>query len=117
MLDTQLIDSQMLRVITAACVASFVEVPAFSYLCSLQVARKTYSLDSYRLPVAAMAAGFEDFAHHDALADSEACAAIVVHAARRHGVETIEQLAAAAGVRLGYIGARRSDAVESAASK
>jgi DNA polymerase-3 subunit epsilon len=104
-------------VITAACVASFVEVPAFSYLCSLQVARKTYSLDSYRLPVAAMAAGFEDFAHHDALADSEACAAIVVHAARRHDADTIEQLAEAAGVRLGYIGARRSDAVESGASK
>ena len=99
-------------VISAACAASFIDVPSFSYLCSLQVARKTYSLDSYRLPVAAMAAGFEDFAHHDALADSEACAAIVVHAARRHDADTIEQLAEAAGVRLGYIGARRSDVVE-----
>jgi DNA polymerase-3 subunit epsilon len=51
-----------------------------------------------------MAAGFEDFAHHDALADSEACAAIIVHAARRHDVFSIEELAAATGARLGAIG-------------
>ena len=78
-------------VIRAACAATAVECPDFSYVCSLQVARKTYSLDSYRLPVAAMAAGFEDFHHHDALADAEACAAIMVHAARRHGALTVER--------------------------
>ncbi len=87
-------------VISAACRASYVEIPRFRYFCSLQIARKTYTLDSYRLPVAAMAAGFEDFHHHDALADSEACAAIVVHAARRHGADSVEQLARAAGVRI-----------------
>ncbi len=91
-------------VISAACRASLVDIPYFRYLCSLQVARKTYNLDSYRLPVAAMAAGFEDFAHHDALADSEACAAIMVHAARRHGAESIEELAHITGSRLGAIG-------------
>ena len=92
-------------VIAGACAASFVDVPSFSYLCSLQVARKTYNLESYRLPVAAMAAGFEDFAHHNALADSEACAAIIVHAARRHDADSIEQLASIANVRIGAIGA------------
>ncbi len=91
-------------VIAGACQASFIDTPSFSYLCSLQVARRTYSLESYRLPVAAMAAGFEDFAHHNALADSEACAAIVVHAARRHDVESIEALAQSCGVSLGRIG-------------
>ena len=91
-------------VISAACRASLMDIPDFRYLCSLQVARKTYNLDSYRLPVAAMAAGFEDFAHHDALADSEACAAIMVHAARRHGAESIEELAHITGSRLGAIG-------------
>lgn len=91
-------------VIAGACRASFLEVPDFRYLCSLQVARKTYSLDSYRLPVAAMAAGFEDFAHHDALADSEACAAIVVHAAARHGATSIDELASIAGAKIGAIG-------------
>ena len=91
-------------VINAACVASFVPTPNFRYLCSLQVARKTYQLDSYRLPVAAMASGFEDFNHHDALADAEACAAIIVHATARHEVETIEQLATITNSRIGRIG-------------
>ena len=100
-------------VITAACLASSVPVPAYRYLCSLQVARRTYDLDSYRLPVAAMAAGFEDFHHHDALADSQACAAIVVHAARRHGARSIEELAEASGVTVGQLGVRREAQVHS----
>jgi DNA polymerase-3 subunit epsilon len=91
-------------VIRGACAASFVDTPDFSYLCSLQVARKTYHLDSYRLPVAAMAAGFEAFDHHDALADAEACAAIITHAARRHDASTITQLAELVGARIGVIG-------------
>jgi DNA polymerase III subunit epsilon len=92
-------------VISAACVASFVPTPNFRYLCSLQVARKTYHLDSYRLPVAAMAAGFEDFAHHDALADAEACAAIIVHAARRHEALDLPHLSRITSARIGHIGA------------
>lgn len=92
-------------VITAACAASFVECPGFSYLCSLQVARRTYHLDSYRLPVAAMAAGFEDFDHHNALADAEACAAIVVHAAKRHDAADLAHLARITSQRLRTIGA------------
>jgi DNA polymerase-3 subunit epsilon len=91
-------------VIRGACDATMLACPNFDYVCSLQVARKTYHLDSYRLPVAAMAAGFEDFHHHDALADSEACAAIMVHAARRHGVDSIAQLADVVAVRVGHIG-------------
>ncbi len=91
-------------VIAAACRASFIEIPDFRYLCSLQVARKTYSLESYRLPVAASAAGFEDFAHHDALADAEACAAIIVHAARRHDASDLSQLATITSCRIGAIG-------------
>jgi DNA polymerase-3 subunit epsilon len=90
-------------VIKSACAVTDTPNPEFSYLCSLQVARKTYSLDSYKLPVAAMAAGFEDFRHHDALADAEACAAIVVHAGRRHEAEDIHALAAAAGCRIGGV--------------
>jgi DNA polymerase-3 subunit epsilon len=68
------------------------------------VARRTYHLESYRLPVAAMAAGFEGFSHHDALADSEACAAIIVHAAKRHEVDDLEGLAHVTRVRFGAIG-------------
>ena len=96
-------------VIRAACAATFTATPSFSYLCSLQVARKTYHLDSYRLPVAAMAAGFEDFRHHDALADAEACAAIMVHAAKRHEASDIAHLATIAGTRIGAIGPVAAD--------
>jgi DNA polymerase III subunit epsilon len=92
-------------VIRGACAATALECPSFDYVCSLQVARKTYHLDSYRLPVAAMAAGFDEFHHHDALADSEACAAIMVHAAKRHGVDSLSQLAQVLALRIGHIGA------------
>jgi len=91
-------------VINSACAASELTTPSYSYVCSLQVARRTYTLDSYKLPVAAMAAGFEDFRHHDALADSEACAAIIVHAAARHGVDSVFDLAQAAKARIGRLG-------------
>ena len=102
-------------VVAAACAASFVPTPTFDYLCSLQVARKTYHLDSYRLPVAAMAAGFEDFEHHNAAADAQACAAIIVHAAKRHGASDIEALAAATGSRIKRLGAA-TEATEATAT-
>lgn len=92
-------------VLSAAQRASALAVPTLSYVCSLRVARKTYHLESYRLPVAAMAAGFEDFAHHDALADAEACAAIIMHAAKRHDVNELADLARACGTAIGRIGA------------
>lgn len=87
-------------VMKSACAATGLGVPSYSYVCSLQVARKTYELDSYRLPVVAMAAGFEDFPHHDAVADAEACAAIMIHAADRLGAIDLHELADLAGVRV-----------------
>ena len=87
-------------VVRAACAAAEVRTPPLDYFCSLRVARRTYALTSYRLPVAATAAGFRAFAHHDALADAEACAAIVVHAAQQHAVDTVDGLLAAVGDRL-----------------
>jgi DNA polymerase III subunit epsilon len=90
-------------VIKAACLATGLTVPEYRYMCSLQLARKTYHLDSYRLPVVALAAGFEDFAHHDAVADSEACAAIMIHAADRHGAVDLPELATMAGIRLSML--------------
>lgn len=87
-------------VIRAACAATALEHPEYDYLCSLQLARKTYELESYRLPAVAMAAGFEDFRHHDASGDAAACAAIVMHAARRHGAASMAELGEFAGVSL-----------------
>ncbi|GAA4179728.1 hypothetical protein GCM10022287_32540 [Gryllotalpicola koreensis] len=97
-------------VIRRACEVTGVDVPVAEYVCSLQVARKTYHLDSYRLPSAAMAAGFEDFEHHNAAADAEACAAIMVHAARRHGVDDVIALARACAIKVGRLGAVRAAA-------
>jgi DNA polymerase-3 subunit epsilon len=70
-----------------------VELPDIRYGCSLIMARKTYNLESYRLNQVAYAIGHEEFDHHDALADSDACARIVIHMADRHGVSSLDELA------------------------
>ena len=69
-------------------------LPELNYTCSLAISRKTYNLESYRLNAVAYAVGHEEFNHHDALADSDACARIIIHAAKRHGVETMDELLA-----------------------
>lgn len=74
--------------------------PPYRSLCSLQVARKTYDLDSYRLPKAAAAAGFAEFSHHEALADARACAQIVIDAARLAGAADVFSLAQALGLQI-----------------
>ena len=76
------------------------QLPTFNYACSLEISRKTYNLESYRLNAVAYAIGHEDFKHHDALADADACARIIVHAADRHGVESVEELLDATGKKL-----------------
>ncbi|AZH83359.1 DNA polymerase III subunit epsilon [Plantibacter sp. VKM Ac-2885] len=91
-------------VIRGGCAATGLDCPDLSYLCSLNVARKTYQLDSYRLPVAALAAGFDDFQHHDATGDAEASAHIIIHAAARHGASSIAELAQLTSVKIGRIG-------------
>ncbi len=82
-------------VLTSSIKAIRSEVPDLHYGCSLIMARKTYNLESYRLNQVAYAIGHEEFEHHDALADSDACARIVIHMAARHGVDNIEDLAKA----------------------
>ena len=87
-----------LNVLRRACEATDLDAPPYRSLCSLAVARKTYRLESYRLPKAAEAAGFGEFPHHDALADARACAQIVIDAARRVGAGDVDALASALGV-------------------
>ena len=92
-----------MMVIRRACEATGDDCPPYRYVCSLQIARRLYQLDSYRLPSVAAAAGFIDFAHHDASADALACAHIVIDAAHRVGVTDIGALAEAAGARTSQI--------------
>lgn len=86
-------------VIRAACHETVSPTPRLTYLCSVQVSRKTYDIPSHRLPLSAAAAGFHEFAHHNALADAEACAAIICDAAQRHGAHSIAELSTSIGVR------------------
>lgn len=89
-----------LSVLRHAASVTGLDCPPYQSLCTLQVARKAYELDSYKLPVAAAAAGFGAFAHHDALADARACAQIVIDAARRRGAHDVQSLAETLGIRV-----------------
>lgn len=90
-------------VIRGACAATVQPTPRLQYFCSVQLARKTYELESYKLPLAAAAAGFREFPHHDALADAEACAAIVIDSARRFEADGLPALAKASGVKINQL--------------
>ena len=90
-------------VLAASAKAINQELPKLLYGCSLKIARKTYNLESYRLNAVAYAIGHEEFEHHNALADSDACARIVIHAAQRHGVQDLPELLSATKVRLGAL--------------
>ncbi|MFB8386423.1 3'-5' exonuclease [Microbacterium sp. NPDC055910] len=92
-----------MSVLRRACEATGDECPPYRYACSLQVARKVYQLESYRLPFVAAEAGFADFAHHNATADALACAHVMIDAARRMGASDIDALAAGASVRVSQI--------------
>ncbi|NLP82272.1 DNA polymerase III subunit epsilon [Microbacterium sp. CFH 90308] len=92
-----------MAVIKRACDATGDDCPPYRYACSLQVARKVYQLDSYRLPFVAAEAGFPDFPHHNATADALACAHVMIDAARRLGADDVDALVDAAGVRVSQI--------------
>jgi len=100
-----------MAVLKRACEATGDFCPPFRYACTLQVARKVYQLESYRLPFVAAEAGFAEFAHHNATADALACAHVMIDAARRLGVDDLDSLAAAAGVRVSQIETAEAPAV------
>lgn len=92
-----------MAVLKRACDATGDDCPPYRYACSLQVARRVYQLESYRLPFVAAEAGFGEFAHHNATADALACAHVMIDAARRVGATDIESLAGTVGVRVSQI--------------
>ena len=90
-------------VLKAAADAVSFDLPNLNYACSLQMARKTYNLESYRLNAVAYAAGHEEFNPHDALADADACARIVLHMAGRHDADSLDELLGATKGRLNQL--------------
>ncbi|MFT4230375.1 MAG: exonuclease domain-containing protein [Microbacterium sp.] len=103
-----------MSVLKRACDATGDACPPYRYVCSLQVARKVYRLDSYRLPLVAAEAGFGAFAHHDAAADAHACAQVVIDAARRVGAPDIHALAQTVGVKVSRIAVPEAPPLEAA---
>jgi DNA polymerase-3 subunit epsilon len=76
-------------------------VPAFSSLCTVQVARATWpDMPSFKLNAVAERLDLR-FRHHHAGDDAAACARIALAAARRAGADCVSELPARLGVALG----------------
>lgn len=74
---------------------SGLDAPGLRAWCSVQLARAAYQLPSHALPHAAAEAGHLLTAHHHALADARACAAIVVDVAARLETGSVQETFAA----------------------
>lgn len=92
-------------VIRAASEASAIPVPEIAHLCTVKLSRKAYDLPSYSLPFVAEEAGHPIENHHEALADSVACAWAMIDIAERAGLENLLEVADHHGVRLGLTAA------------
>lgn len=71
-------------VLQACCQAAGVAAPAVPFFCSVQLSRRTWNLTSASLPNVCQFLGFS-LQHHHAAADAEACAMIVLAAAKERG--------------------------------
>jgi DNA polymerase-3 subunit epsilon len=67
-------------VLTACCAAAGLAAPALPFVCTVQVARRTWALKPANLPAVCRRLGI-GLIHHDAGSDAEACARIVIAAA------------------------------------
>jgi DNA polymerase III epsilon subunit-like protein len=90
-------------VIRSACIADAIHWPTLDFLCTLVLSRRLFSLPSYRLPFVAAQAGVVLNHHHDAHDDALACAQITLALAGQQGCDSLEDLAHAAGIRIGHM--------------
>ena len=67
------------RVLAACCQAAGLGVPALPFLCTVQLARRTWRMKPNDLPSVCRRLGI-GLMHHDPLSDAEACARIVIAA-------------------------------------
>jgi len=75
-------------VLEACCLAARLDMPPHPFLCTVQLSRRTWGLRSNNLPSVCRHLGLE-LNHHDPKSDAEACARIVIAAARA-GPKTVE---------------------------
>ncbi len=69
------------RVLRACCAGARTEPPLLPFECTVRLARRVWGIYPTRLDVVAEQLGIP-LRHHDPLSDAEACARIVLHAAR-----------------------------------
>lgn len=67
------------KVLETCCARYGIEAPKSPYVCTVQLARKTWSIYPTRLPNVCQTLGIE-LNHHEALSDARACAKIVIAA-------------------------------------
>jgi DNA polymerase-3 subunit epsilon len=75
-------------VLERCCAAAKLDAPQQPYLCTVQLARRTWNLRSNKLPDVCRHLGLK-LKHHDAASDAEACARIVIAAARATAAEAV----------------------------
>lgn len=68
------------------------------------LARRVYRLPSYRLPFVAAECDIDLDQHHQASDDAHCAAMIAVAMARKHGAQTLADLARSFGVSIGHMG-------------
>lgn len=78
--------------IRSSCDAEGLVWPNLRFSCSQVVARRTWRLLSYRLPFCAEAAGFVLRDHHDARADADASARVMLAAMAQAGIASVDDL-------------------------
>jgi DNA polymerase-3 subunit epsilon len=78
-------------VLGACCVAHGLAAPALPFVCTVQLARRTWALKPANLPAVCRRLGI-GLIHHDAGSDAEACARIVIAAAARPALPVEQQL-------------------------
>ena len=81
-------------VIREALAASDITWPSLNYLCTMVLARRIYSIPSFRLPYVAEAAGisWDDEKHHDAKYDSEIAAKVLISMMTKSDFDSIPDL-------------------------
>jgi len=67
------------RVLAACCTTHGIEVPALSFKCTVQIARKTFGIYPTKLSDVCRTLKI-DLNHHEALSDARACAQIMIRA-------------------------------------
>lgn len=78
-------------VLRACCSRAGLEEPALPFLCTVQLARRVWDIHPTRLPDVCGRLSIP-LRHHEAASDAEACARIVLRAARNGGRRIVDEL-------------------------